>query len=118
MYDINLKNVRKGSSFFYVFFIGGIIVPVIFILCLSSSNEYRENAISCFPLFLLLSFAFLYVSIKNIIKINKRIEIIKELNQKGKLIKGLKYHLEDTGMSVNDVHIKKPVVYYTLPTDS
>lgn len=63
----------------------------------------------------LLFFMFLY---KNIIKINKRIEIIKELNQKGKLIKGLKYHLEDTGMSVNDVHIKKPVVYYTLPTDS
>ena len=45
-------------------------------------------------------------------------KLIKELNKKGKLVKNLQYHLEDTGMSVNHVQIQRPVVEYTLPSGS
>lgn len=117
MYDINLKNVRKGRSFFYSFFFAGMffLVIIIYATFFSNSNDSTSPDILSLSLFVIIPIICIYISTYNILKINKRIKLIKELNQKGKLIKGLKYHLEDTGMSVNDVHIKKPVVYYTLP---
>ena len=52
------------------------------------------------------------------IKINKRVRIINELNQKGKLIKNLKYHLENSDITINNVKIQRPVVDYKLPSGS
>ena len=40
---------------------------------------------------------------------------MKHLNQYGKLVKGIPYKLETTGMSVNDYPVLKPVVNYQLP---
>ena len=48
-------------------------------------------------------------------KLLKRVE---ELNEKGKLVKNLPYTLENTGMSVNNRQIQRPVVDYTLPSGS
>ena len=52
------------------------------------------------------------------IKISKRVKAVQELNKKGKLVKNLPYRLEDTGMTVNNVRIQRPVVDYTLPSGS
>ena len=107
----------KVDLFFYSFFIAGIffLVIIIYIIFFSNSNDSSSPDILSLLLFLAIPIVCICLSISNFLKINKRIKLIKELNQKGKLIKGLKYHLEDTGMAVNGVHIKRPVVYYTLP---
>jgi hypothetical protein len=55
------------------------------------------------------------VSIFQIRKINKKIKALKELNMRGKLIKGLTYRLVDSHISINDVPLKVLVVDYTLP---
>ncbi len=52
----------------------------------------------------------------NILKINKRIKVIKNLNINGKLVKNLPYELKPTNVSINGENIKKPVVEYTLPS--
>jgi hypothetical protein len=49
-------------------------------------------------------------------KINKRLKMINELNQKGKLVKKLPYSLENTRAEINGVPVKRVVVNYTLPT--
>ena len=67
---------------------------------------------------MLLPLAFVIIAIVNMHKISKRIKLINELNQKGKLIKNLPYHLEGTGMSVNNIQIQRPVIDYTLPSGS
>lgn len=190
MYDINLKNVKKGKKFYFIFLSIGLLILIIFgaiiisnylklnsldsktlstsvdansyyddgsllyspiyyytvdgfeYSCSSNSSssidpgtsnkkvyydsknpsrcmsEYSKKVDYIFLLFLLLPFAFIIVGINGIIKINKRIKKIDELNQKGKLVKNLIYHLVDTGMVINNVRIKKPVVEYTLSSGS
>ena len=66
--------------------------------------------------FLIIPIVFITVAIKNIKKINQRIKKIMELNQIGKLVKKLPYRLENTGMVINNVPVKRPVVDYILPT--
>lgn len=66
--------------------------------------------------FLVVPIVFLIIGIKNIIRINKRLKQISELNKKGKLVKNLPYYLEDSNISINNVRIKKPAVEYTLPS--
>lgn len=119
MYDINLKNVEKGKSFFYSFLIVGLFFLVIVLYCtfFDESNDFDYFNILLLPCLLMIPLTAICVSIFNLQKINKRIKVINELNQKGKLVKGLKYHLEDTGMVDNGVHVERPVVYYTLPND-
>lgn len=81
-------------------------------------TKYSENSNKVFGFFLILPITLIIISIINIRKVGKRVKLIKELNKKGKLVKNLQYHLEDTGMSVNNVQIQRPVVEYTLPSGS
>lgn len=192
MYDINMKNVKKGKSFFFIFLFAGLfmlgLIIAIFISNLTKSNgldsetistkvepnsrveivngdsmtvyspvyyyevdgtEYKcasnsssninpgnenktvyydsENPSTCMTQYaksgsyIMLAFAllpviFIVIAIVKMKKVNKRIKAVGELNKIGKLVKNLPYRLEDTGMSVNGVRIKRPVVDYTLPT--
>lgn len=50
----------------------------------------------------------------NMIKGEKKIKKIKELNKYGKLVKNLPYRLEPSGITVNNVPVQRPVVDYTL----
>lgn len=79
-------------------------------------TEYSKSSNKFFALFLILPLILILVSIINIRKIGKRVKLINELNQKGKLVKNLQYHLENTGMSINNVQIQRPVVEYTFPS--
>lgn len=54
------------------------------------------------------------VGVAIIIKSEKKIKKIKELNKYGKLVKNLPYRLEASGITVNNVRIQRPVVDYTL----
>ena len=81
-------------------------------------TKYSMSGNKFILLFMLLPLAFVIIAIVNMHKISKRIKLINELNQKGKLIKNLPYHLEGTGMSVNNIQIKRPVIDYTLPYGS
>lgn len=65
---------------------------------------------------MLLATLFMCIGILNIRKINKRLEMIKELNRKGKLIKNIPYHMEDSGIAINNKEIKKIVIDYVLPS--
>ena len=79
-------------------------------------TDYSRGNNKWILLFLLLPIVFISVAVYNIIKVNKRIKLINELNTTGKLVKNLPYRLENTGMSVNGVQIQRPVVDYTLPS--
>lgn len=190
MYDINLKVIKKGRGFWYIFLAVGLIFFIILGLvifswrvpsymtasiksssveiiedydsyedtmyyskkynyyvdgehyvCNSSfsSNVYpsqenveiyydKSNPSDCRPddsdtsallfmgIFLILPSVFIILALVNLIKINKRINKVKELNEVGRLVKGLPYKLENTGMSVNDVPIQRPVIDFTLKT--
>jgi hypothetical protein len=188
MYDIYLKNVKKGRFFFYIFLLAGIfffcllvstfIFNTIRLKTLDSSimsssvdvysytnedgdimyksiyyynvdgREYKcsssvstgfepikenktvyfdsNNPSKCVTedsksmgflwlLALLIPIVFIITGIVGILKINKRLKLIKELNKNGKLIKNLPYRLEDSNFSVNNVPLQKPVIDYTLP---
>lgn len=79
-------------------------------------TEYSKTVNYILLAFLVLPISFIAFAVVYIRKINKRVRKIQELNQKGKLIKNLPYHLENTGMSVNGVSIQRPVVDYVLPS--
>ena len=79
-------------------------------------TDYSRGSNKWILLFLLLPIVFISVAVYNIIKVNKRIKLINELNTTGKLVKNLPYRLENTGMSINGVQIQRPVVDYTLPS--
>lgn len=79
-------------------------------------TQYSRGSNKWILLFLLLPIAFIGVAVYNIIKVNKRIKLINDLNDTGKLVKNLPYRLESTGMAVNGVQIQRPVVDYTLPS--
>ena len=81
-------------------------------------TEYSSNTNKVLFFVLILPIAFIAIAIINMMKINKRVKKVEELNQKGKLVKNLPYHMEPTGMSVNNVPVMRPVVDYTLPSGS
>jgi hypothetical protein len=81
-------------------------------------TDYSKSNNNFFLLFIILPLAFITLAIVNMIKINKRLKLIKELNKTGKLVKNLPYHLENTGMAVNGVQIQRPVVEYPLSSGS
>lgn len=187
MYDINLKNVKKGRKFHSIFIIAGLFFAAIMIGIVvfnvlkknsmdatvmservevsshtdsegstmysaiyhyyvdgkeytcgqgSSSSIYpsEENKLVYYDsksparciteassktnllliVFLIIPGICIAVGVVGIRKVNKRVKLIEELNQRGKLVKGLPYHMENTGMVVNDVPIQRPVVEYTL----
>lgn len=69
-------------------------------------------------LFIVIPSLFVVFGVVNIIKISKRLKSIKELNERGRLVKNLEYRLQDTALSVNNVPVKKIVVDYKLPSGS
>ena len=79
-------------------------------------TDYSRGNNKWILLFLLLPIVFIGTAVYNIIKVNKRIKLINNLNTTGKLVKNLPYRLENTGMSVNGIQIQRPVVDYTLPS--
>ena len=183
MYDINLKNVKKGKGFYLIFLIAGILFFVVIggilitsilkektldasvmsekveiresrdsdggimysptyyyvvngteYTCKSTSSsnvypsrdnklvkynseapgtcmtEYDKKSNAILLIALLIPIIFIIIGVLNMIKVDKRVKKIKELNTKGKLLKGLPYRMENTSMSVNDVPIQRPVV--------
>lgn len=81
-------------------------------------TDYSKNSSYFFLLFLIIPIVFIVMSVVNFKKINKRIAIINSLNENGKLVKGLPYRLENTGMVVNNVPIQRPVIDYALANGS
>lgn len=79
-------------------------------------TDYSRGNNKWILLFLILPIVFIGTAVYNIIKVNKRIKLINNLNTTGKLVKNLPYRLENTGMSFNGIQIQKPVVDYTLPS--
>lgn len=187
MFDINIKNVKKGKRLFYIFLIAGVLFfilisgilvsniiklnsldstvlstsvevksyindegttmysPVYYYVvnglsysCSSNSSssinpgtenktvyydssnptncmtEYSKSSSYIIAIFLIIPIVCIGIGVINIKKANKRIKTILELNQKGKLVKNLPYRLENTGMTVNNVPLQRPVVDYTL----
>lgn len=82
----------------------------------SCMTEYSKSENKILIIALLVPITLILMSVIRMIKINKRIKLIKVLNQKGKLVKNLPYHLENTGMSINQKQIKKFVIDYILPS--
>lgn len=81
-------------------------------------TEYSKKGNNIILIFMIIPILFIGLAVINMIKISKRVKAVQELNKKGKLVKNLPYRLEDTGMTVNNVRIQRPVVDYTLPSGS
>lgn len=77
-------------------------------------SEYSKNGDVILLAFMLLPVLFISFGIYNIVKIRKKIIKIKELNQRGKLVKNLPYRLEESNIIVNGVPLQKIAVDYTL----
>jgi len=77
-------------------------------------TEYSKSSNNILLFVLILPILFIVIAVINILKINKRVKKILELNQKGKLVKNLPYRLENTGTVINGVPIQRPVIDYTL----
>ena len=78
-------------------------------------TEYENGVNGFLLLFLILPAVFIVIGIVFINKTKKRVKVINDLNQNGKLVKNLPYHLEESNISVNDVPLMKIVVDYRLP---
>ena len=114
MYDIDTKNVKSGKKLYYIIFLAGLFFAcIIGFATFDSFISLITNPLSLIFFFLPLSFMIL--SIINIRRINRRVALINELNKKGKLIKNLSYHMENTGIVYNNIKIYEPVVDYVLP---
>ncbi len=104
MYNINYKVLRKNVGFYRMFLIVGIFFSILLIFAYAQDNTI--------PLlfFLILPGSFIAMAVINMKKQYARINQVKELNNRGVLYKNVPYYLERTGMKVNGVRIKKPVV--------
>lgn len=81
--------------------------------CMTDFSKSTNNLISI--IFTILGGIFAVIGFFNIVKIHKRIKVINNLNQNGKLVKNLPYTMEDTRVEVDNVRIFRPVINYTLP---
>ncbi len=188
MYDINMRNVKKGAWIYYLFIIVGVVFMFLMItIFINNQNnlkkmdkevistsvttekhyddgeyEYlaiyhyqvngqnyscRDSSYSARPkndnkvvyyeannpqncslekpgfsyvtlLSLIIPFVFIIIGIYNVIKQKQRVKVIEQLNKTGKLIKNIPYHLENSGVRVNDRPVKCLVVDYVLPSGS
>ncbi len=84
--------------------------------CMTDYSKSTNNLF--FIIFTLMGGLVAFLGFASIVKTRKRINKIKYLNQNGKLIKNLPYHMEDTNARVNDRVIQRPVVDYKLPSGS
>lgn len=85
---------------------------------LKCMSEYTKNSNKFMLIGVFLPIIFILIGVVGIHKVNKRLKVIKSLNINGKLVKNLPYHMEETGMVVNNKRILKPIVEYTLPSGS
>lgn len=191
MFDINLKNIKKGRYLFLLFLFFGILFFVIVTIVLflninkmnmldssvmstemevdsylnddgnrmysasyfyevngvkykcdsnfSSSFEPKSKNVNVFYnsskpevcmtedskksapflyLIYLFPLIFFLIGLFGILSKNKRIKVILDLNNKGKLVKNLPYRLERTGTVVNNRPVLRPVIDYKLPNGS
>ena len=190
MYDIDLKNVRKGNGFYGIFLIVGLFFlaalgfvlfkPVItyfsykgtapvteallnehngeegvmyspsfvyevkgstYVCKTNHSTSMRpkldnvkvkydlENPGSCISsyetfdnwflfIFLAIPIVFIAVGLTNIIKVNKKVKKIKNLNKTGTLVKGLRYTLKRSNETINNRPVLVPVIEYKIPSGS
>lgn len=77
-------------------------------------TEYDKSGNGILLLFLILPLTFIALGIVMIIKTNKKIKLVKELNNSGKLIKNIPYTLIPSGMVVNGRTINKIAINYQL----
>ena len=82
-------------------------------------KEKKSDDISSlviFLMFMLLPLSFMTIGGINIWKVFKRLSDVKYLNKHGKLVKNLPYRLENSGITVNNIRIKRPIICYILPS--
>ena len=77
-------------------------------------SEYSMGTNKILIFFMIVPILFIVIAILQMRKINKRVKLVNDLNEKGKLVKGLPYSLEDTGTVVNGNRVQRLVVNYTL----
>lgn len=85
---------------------------------LNCMDEYSKNSNYTIAIFLFILLLFITISIVQIRKVNKMVKAILELNENGKLIKNLSYRFNNTGITVNNVPIQRPIVADTLPSET
>ena len=79
-------------------------------------SDYNENINSLLLIFTLLPIIFIVIGVRMNMKVAKRVKQIEALNQTGKLVKNLPYHLEQSNIEINNQPIMKIVVDYRLPS--
>ncbi len=67
-----------------------------------------------FALGFLIPAIFIIVGACLLVSSNKHAKVVLALNQTGKLVKGLPYHLEDSNIEINGRRLQQPVVDYNL----
>ena len=120
MYDIDLKNVKKGRKvgrsflgmgLFFLIVVGGQMF-------MGGGGEFDLSDIRYIGgwMFMVVPVLFICLGLLDFVRVKKRVEQIKRLNQRGKLVKGMPYRLLDLGVKANGAQVKRPVVVYTLPS--
>lgn len=79
-------------------------------------TEYSKSSNKILLLVMLLPILFIVIGLYNIISVIRRINVIKELNKTGKLVKGLPYNMVSTGTRINNREVYRPVIDYVLPS--
>ncbi len=77
------------------------------------STDYDSSVNIILFACLLIPVVFILIAVIKLKEVNKRLNIINELNNTGKLVKGLEYSLEPSGISINKRPVLQPVVEYT-----
>lgn len=109
MYSIDYSNLKKNKNVYMIFLIAGIILLTIMLLMVFLAGSVE------FLLAIMVPIIFLGLSIPNIIKMNKKIEMVKQLNNTGVLFKNVPYTLVRSNIKVNRVRLRKPVLNFYLP---
>lgn len=114
MYDIKIKVIRGGLGFFSMFFFVGLFFFLLFMFV------YKQEGTLDFGLILFAAVPLLAMSIAiyNVFKIEKRVKMVRQLNEVGKLVKGIPYTMVPTGAEFNGRQILKPQIEYHLPGGS
>lgn len=81
-------------------------------------TEYSKSSNLLLLIFLLIPILCIGIAIWNFVLIFRRLKAVKQLNKTGKLVKGLPYDLEHSGLVIMGHAIMRPVVDYTLSSGS
>ncbi|MDR2336681.1 MAG: hypothetical protein LBE03_01090 [Candidatus Nomurabacteria bacterium] len=130
MYKVNTKYLYKNLPRFAVFGLVGLIFLVVGVLQFLSMKKVidgrsgvwigakAEVVTEGFTTFLLpfaiLPLIFILIFVIHCINIHRKVKKIHYLERYGILVKDLPYEMQDSGMVVNDVPIKRIAIEYTL----